>query len=126
MLTALRTSTRSSLEPAKCCGSVSTEIALAPALAYARACVAALSDGCIHPLDGERRFTSAMTDTVVPRRADANAGTDAPFLARSSSSAIRLSSARARTRASSTMRPSVPDGGVHGENACTSVLLRIS
>ena len=56
----MRAARRSASEPWKCAGSVSTEIAAAPAAAYARACSAG-SRSAIAPADGDARFTSAIT-----------------------------------------------------------------
>ena len=57
---AIRAARRSASEPWKCAGSVSTEIAAAPAEAYARACAPG-SRSAIAPADGDARLTSAIT-----------------------------------------------------------------
>ena len=60
--TAARTRSRSTSEPPNQCGSHSTEIAVAPPAAYARARRMGSSDAsAIRPAEGELRLTSAMT-----------------------------------------------------------------
>ena len=93
---------------------------------FERAWAAAPISELIHPLDGDRRFTSATTLTVDCRRAPANDGTGPAAAAARSSAPRSCRSVAARSCASLTMPPSVPAGGVQAGVACTSVLLRIS
>src|SRR5438445_540127 len=59
--TASATATRSSIDPPQWRGSVKTEIAVAPAPAYASACAIGSTSDRNAPSAGETRFTSAMT-----------------------------------------------------------------
>mmetsp|Transcript_34620 Transcript_34620/g.87460 ORF Transcript_34620/g.87460 Transcript_34620/m.87460 type:complete len:219 (-) Transcript_34620:253-909(-) len=61
--TSSRTARMSGRSPLNHVGSVSTEIALAPALAYIRPCSPASMPGAMSPLEGEARLTSATTET---------------------------------------------------------------
>ena len=62
------------MDPPKNGPSVSTEIAAAPASAYAAAWAAGSRSPRMTPADGERRFTSAISATRSRRSAPANEG----------------------------------------------------
>ncbi len=102
-------------------GSVRIESAAAPPRAYAEACAAASIDALITPLDGDRRFTSAMTATSArgaqPR---SRCRRERPAPAVPARRPSRASRAAARTAAAAESRPSGPIGGVHERFACTS------
>ncbi len=106
--TAARTAARSSSEPPKWSGSVSTEMAAAPPSAYEAATVWGSRPGAMAPADGDRRFTSAIT----PRPGALSASTASRGAGRSLASA-RNSASRSRTagrrrRTDSTMGSSTP------------------
>src|SRR4051812_49237508 len=88
------------------------------------ACAAASIPGLIEPLDGELRFTSAITDTVSRLSAsrklflrDVPLCVDDARLTSWSFSDLR--------RARRTSSPRVPTGGVHCEFACVSGVVRL-
>jgi len=124
--TDFRARTRSSVEPPNLVGSVSTDIAAAPPASYALTCRARSSPGLMSPLDGDDRFTSAITPICSPRSASRNDGTASARRAWRSSSAARGASVAARARASSVNSPRVPTGGVQAEIPCASVDLRLT
>src|SRR5450759_5570923 len=78
------------------------------------------------PLDGEDRFTSAITPTRRPWSASRNDGTLPARRAMRSSSAARGARVAARARAPSVNSPRMPVGGVQPEKACASVDLRLT
>ena len=83
--------------------------------------------GLIHPFDGERRFTSAITRDRGAASALANPGGVGALAAAADKLALTGEQQLGAIRAPPpTMRPSVPVGGVQTGEACTSVLLRIS
>src|SRR5688572_8742647 len=67
-----------------------------------------------------------MTETSDPERAAVKEGACPADRTAVSRAARLVRSTATRSRVSSTIRPSVPDGGLHKENACTSGLVRIS
>jgi hypothetical protein len=67
-------SERSVADPPNLWGSVSTEIAAAPARAYSLALDTAFNEGLMSPLEGDLRFISAITATVDRRSDSRNDG----------------------------------------------------
>ena len=79
------------------------------------------------PFEGERRFTSAMTPTSVPRSAAASDGAGGRGSPRGAPARPPLRQARPRVpRPPRQIVPRVPAGGVQRRNACTSGPIRIS